>query len=91
MFLLTSEAGHGSVQADGSSKLAVVYHIDVGLLVGGFKAASGWVVAEHSVLHGLVPAAEVFLETEDGTRSRIELTDVDGDRAEVRFPDGHSI
>lgn len=87
MFLLASEEGHGSVSAVGSSKIAVDYHIDIWLTVGGFKAASGWIAAEHAVLQGLVPAAEVLLETADGGRWRIELTEVDGNRADIRFPD----
>lgn len=86
MFLLASEEGRGSVCADGSPKIAVDYHFDIWLAVGGFKAASGWIAAEHAALQGLVPAARVFLEVEDGDRWRIELTGVTGNRAEIRFP-----
>ena len=88
MYLLDSEDGRGAVFGDGSLKIAVDYHFDVWLTVGGFKSARGWIAAEHTVLQGLVPAAEVLLETADGGRWRIELTEVDGDRAEIRFPDG---
>lgn len=87
MYLLASEDGHGSVRADGSPKIAVEYHIDVWLIVGGFKTASGWIAAGHNALQTLAPAAEVILEAEDGGRSRIEVTAVDGNRAEIRFPD----
>jgi len=87
MYLLAAEDGHGAVCADGSKKIAVEYHFDVWMRVGGFRTTRGWIAAEHTALQGLVPAAQVFLETGDGRRWRIEVTEVSGNRAEVRFAD----
>ena len=87
MYLLGAEDGRGVVRADGSGEIAVEYHFEIWLSVGGYKTARGWITAEHAVLQGLVPAAEVLLETGDGGTWRIEVTGVSGDRAEVRFPD----
>ncbi|NNE24151.1 MAG: hypothetical protein HKN11_16230 [Rhizobiales bacterium] len=85
MYLLAGEDGHGTVCADGSIKFAVDYHFDVWLRVGGFKTTRGWIAAGHTALQGLIPAAQVYLEAEDGRRWRIEVTEVSGNRAEVRF------
>ena len=83
---LVAEDGRGVVFADGSTELAVDYHIETWLKPGGFKISRGWISAEHHILQSLVPAAEAILETEDGSRWPIELTEVKGDRADVRFP-----
>ncbi len=65
---------------------AAAYHFETWLKVGGFKTTFGWIESEPHLLDSLLPAAEVFLVLEDGRTIQIELTDVQGSCANVRFP-----
>ena len=102
MYLLSKEDGSGLVSLErlsgrpdlavstdlqaGGLRAPITYHLENWMKVGGYKSVKGWIEGDASILQSLVLAAEVHLITKSGKAMQIEVTDVTGNRANIRLP-----
>ena len=88
---IDNETGAGQVASARLPGQHCRYELATRPLPGGYRRQNGWIEGDEAFLQELLTDAEVTLTRQNGSKLRIELTEVAGSRGWFRVPGiGHT-